>query len=38
MRQFIYYMLLQPLTKMIKKATGNSNEDDDHFNHPYVIL
>ena len=38
MRQLIYRMLLQPLTKFIKKITRNRDGGDDHFNHPYVIF
>lgn len=38
MRQFISCMLLQPLKKMIKKIRTRNDNDDDRFNHPYVIL
>jgi hypothetical protein len=32
------YRLLKPLKKLIDKVTGKRDENDDHFNHPYIIL
>jgi hypothetical protein len=38
MKQCFYNQVWQPLKNLVKRIGGRREDDDDHFNHPYLIL
>ena len=37
MKQYFYYRLWLPLKKWVDRITGRRNNDNDHFNNPFII-